>query len=291
MQLGVTFPTTEIGADPAAVRDFAQTAEGLGYQNLGTFDHVLGADVSRRDATKFPYTHKTQFHEPFVLFAYLAGVTRTLRFTTTVLILTQRQTVLVAKQAAEIDILSGGRLRLGLGTGWNKVEYEALGEDFESRGKRLDEQVALLRALWTQPVVTFNGRWHRIFESGLNPLPVQRPIPLWFGGASEPMLRRIGAVGDGWIPFTRHENAVEDARHGLERILHHARLAGRDPASIGLEARIWMKDGTPEDWRKLYAAWRALGCTQLAVSTMDAGFGKPEQHFAALRRFKEEVAP
>lgn len=290
MQLGVTFPTTEIGSDPGAIRDFAQTAEGLGYHNLGTFDHVLGADVSRRDASKFPYTHKTQFHEPLVLFAYLAGLTKTLRFTTTVLVITQRQTVLAAKQAAEVDVLSGGRLRLGLGSGWNEVEYEALGEDFATRGKRLDEQIALMRALWTDHVVTFNGRWHKIFESGLNPLPVQRPIPLWFGGKSERMLRRIGELGDGWLPFTRQGDPIEDARRGMERIRHYAREAGRDPAAIGLEARIWMKDGTPEDWRRLYEGWQKLGATHLAVSTLDAGFS-PAQHIDTLRRFRKEVAP
>ena len=212
MQLGVTFPQTEIGVDPGAIRAYAQAAEGLGYDYLVAYDHVLGADVSVRPdwkprrhgrqphlATALPpaYSHKHAFHEILVLFGYLAGVTKRLGLATGVLIVGQRQTALVAKQAAEVDVLSGGRLRLGIGAGWNDVEFEALGMDFHSRGRRNEEQIALLRALWTQEVVTFEGRWHKVTAAGINPLPVQRPIPIWVGGGAEPVLKRAGRLADG----------------------------------------------------------------------------------------------
>src|SRR6185503_1086777 len=182
MRLGVVFPQLEIGADPAVIKDYAQTTEGLGYDYLLAFDHVLGANPNRLGGWQGPYTHESMFHEPFVLFGYLAGLTQRLELVTGVIILPQRQTVLVAKQAAEVDVLSGGRLRLGIGTGWNQVEYESLGASFADRGERIVEQVDLLRRLWTEPLVSFEGRWHRVSGAGLNPLPVQRPIPIWMGG-------------------------------------------------------------------------------------------------------------
>lgn len=289
MQIGVSFSSEEIGTDPLAARDFAQAAEALGYRHLRLLDHVLGADVTHRDAKEFPYTHKSAFHEPFVFFGYLAGLTRTIGLCTAVLVVTQRQTALVAKQAAALDVLSGGRVRLGMGTGWNKVEYEALGEDFATRGKRLDEQIAVLRALWTKEVVTFEGAWHRIIEAGINPLPVQRPIPLWFGGASEPAYRRIGSVGDGWIPFSRDKDALGATARGIERIHHYARQAGRDPARIGLDGRIWLKDSAPGEWPGICERWRQLGCTHLTLATGGAGFARLDQHIEVLRRFKEAV--
>ena len=200
MRTGVVFPQTEIGSDPVLVRDFAQAAEGLGYAHLLVFDHVLGAGLEHRPGWSGAYAADDPFHEPFVLFGYLAGLTQRIELVTGVLVLPQRQTALVAKQAAEVDVLSQGRLRLGVGVGWNDVEYEALGEDFHDRGRRIEEQVSLLRALWTEPVVDFAGRWHRVPEAGINPLPVQRPIPVWFGGQAEPVLRRVGAVGRRLVP-------------------------------------------------------------------------------------------
>jgi probable F420-dependent oxidoreductase len=178
MQVGVIFPQTEIGADPVAVRDYVQAAENLGYAHLLVYDHVLGADAQRHAGWSGGYTAKDMFHEPFVAFGYMAALTQRLELGTAVLVLGQRQTALVAKQAAEVDVLSGGRLRLGIGIGWNHVEYEALGENFQNRGRRSEEQIAVLRALWTQEVVSFEGRWHRITHAGLNPLPIQRPIPI-----------------------------------------------------------------------------------------------------------------
>src|SRR5438270_11617945 len=199
MRLGVVFPQTEITADPIAVRDYAQAAEALGYTHLLAFDQVIGADTTHYRDWRGPYTYRTLFHEPLVLFGYLAGLTQRLEFVTGILILPQRQTVLVAKQAAEVDVLSRGRFRLGVGIGWNWVEYQALNEDFRNRGKRSEEQIAVLRALFTEESVTFHGRWHHIEAAGIKPLPIQRPIPIWIGGRSEATLERVAAMGDGWF--------------------------------------------------------------------------------------------
>jgi probable F420-dependent oxidoreductase len=185
MQIGVVFPQTEIGNDPAAIRDYAQAAVGLGFSHVLAYDHVLGANPQRPGGWSGPYTHLTPFHEVFVLFGYLAAVTHQLGLTAGVIILPQRQTALVAKQAASLDVLSGGRLRLGVGLGWNEVEYTSLNENFHNRGKRIEEQVELMRKLWTDPLVNFKGKWHTIPDAGLNPLPVQRP-PSRFGLAAAP---------------------------------------------------------------------------------------------------------
>ena len=235
MRFGVVFPQTEIGTDAAVIRDFAQTAEALGYHHILAYDHVIGANPASRQGWRPPYTHKDSFHEPFVLFSYLAGVTKSLEFTTGVIILPQRQTVLVAKQAAALDVLSGGRLRLGIGIGWNPVEYEALGEDFKNRGRRSEEQVEVLRKLWTQELVTYEGQWHKITDAGLNPLPIQRPIPIWFGGSDDRALRRLARLGDGWFPLMGPDDTC---RAAIDKIGSYAREAGRDPKSIGIEGRV-----------------------------------------------------
>ena len=287
MQLGVVFPQTEIGADPAGVRDYAQAAEELGYEDLAVFDHVLGADASKHANWERPYRHTDMFHEPFVLFGYLAAITEKIRMTTQVLILGQRQTALVAKQCAEVDVLTAGRLRLGIGIGWNYVEYEALGEDFHNRGRRSAEQIRLMRALWTQEVVNFKGRYHQISHAGINPLPVQRPIPIWFGGGHDRVIRRIGRMGDGWFP------QFQPGSEGQEKIAQmrqHARDAGRDPMSIGIEGRISIANGNPDSWSKAAAAWHEVGATHLSVNTMRAGLEGPDQHIDAIRRFKEAVS-
>ena len=200
MQIGVVYPQTEFGDDPNAMKDYAQTVEGLGYSHVLAYDHVLGANPNRPGGWNGPYTHETAFMEPLTLFAYMAAVTQKLGFTTGIIILPQRQTALVAKQAACLDILCNGKLRLGVGLGWNEVEYVALNEDFHNRGKRIEEQVELLRKLWTEPLVTFNGRWHTIQDAGLKPMPVQQPIPIWFGGHADPVLQRVARLGDGWMP-------------------------------------------------------------------------------------------
>jgi probable F420-dependent oxidoreductase len=287
MQIGVVFPQTEIGSDPGVIREYVQAVEHFGYQHLVVYDHVLGADTTERPDWRGPYNRETSFHEPFVLFGYLAGLTRRLELVTGVIILPQRQTALVAKQAAEVDVLSGGRMRLGIGIGWNEVEYEALGESFHNRGRRSEEQVAVLRALWTQEVVTFNGVWHRITAAGLNPLPIQKPIPIWFGGGAESVLKRIGQVGDGWFPQLPPD---ERAFEALERVRAYARKAGRNPEDIGIEGRVSIAGGMDDAIDRL-SAWRGLGATHIAVNTMGAGFKSIDQHLNSLRAFLEACNP
>ena len=226
MQLGAIFPQTEIGADPIAVKDFAQAAEALGYEHLLVFDHVLGADHTQRAEWNRPYNKDDMFHEPFVMFGYLAALTEKIEFCTGIIILPQRQTALVAKQTAEVDVLTNGRLRLGIGVGWNDVEYEALGENWENRGRRSAEQIEVMRMLWTQEVVNYEGRYHKITHAGINPLPVQRPIPVWFGGGAPQVVRRIGADGRRMVP------AVQARRRGAGKAGGDARTgAGLRPGS------------------------------------------------------------
>jgi len=286
MRFGAILPQTEIGADPIAVRDFAQAAESLGYAHLATFEHVLGADTANRPNWSGAYNLRHLFHEPFVMFGYLAALTQRLELVTSVLVLPQRQTVLVAKQATEVDVLTGGRLRLGIGIGWNQVEYEALGEDFGTRGKRSEEQIALLRALFTQESVTFHGRWHQVEAAGLNPLPIQRPIPIWLGGNVDAVLRRVGAMGDGWMPQLP---AGEAARSAVEKLREYALAAGRDPAHIGIEPRVSIASGTPDDWARAVEWWRGQGATHFSVLTMRAGLPSPQAHLEAIRRFRDAV--
>lgn len=287
MRVGVVFPQTEIGTDPSVVRDYAQAAEELGYAHILAYDHVLGANPASRPGWRPPFTHLDVIHEPFVLFAYLAGLTRKIDLVTGVIIVPQRQTALVAKQAAALDVLSGGRLRLGIGIGWNQVEYEALGENFKNRGRRSEEQVEVMRRLWTQELVTFEGRWHKITDAGLNPLPIQRPIPIWFGGGDERVLERVGRLGDGWFPQV---GPNDKCRAMIETIHTHARAAGRDPSRIGVEGRIAFGQGSAETWIQEIQAWKKLGATHLALNTMKAGRANPAAHIEALRRFKEATA-
>lgn len=285
MKLGAVFPQTEIGRDPGAIRAFAETAEGLGYHHLLVFDHVLGADIRERPGWRGAYNHTHQFHEPFTLFGYLAACTKRLQFVTGVLVLPQRQTALVAKQAAEVDVLTGGRLRLGVGIGWNEVEYEALGSNFHDRGARSEEQIALLRELWTKEVVDFKGKWHRVSAAGINPLPVQRPIPLWIGGHADAVMRRAARIADGVI-FSSNDPPDERRVDKLMRLRQYAREAGRDPASLGVDARANLRDG-PERAQREAERWRELGATHLTVNTMNAGLKTPQEHMEAVRRFQE----
>lgn len=299
MKLGVMFPQTEIGCDPIAIRDYVQAVEDMGFDHLHAFDHVLGASAATYglDRLKGPYRESDMVHEPLVLLGYLAALTRRLDLGTSVLVLTQRQTALVAKQAAEVDVLSGGRMRLGVGTGWNWVEYEALGVPFADRGKRLEEQVQLLRALWTRPLVTFKGDFHSVPDAGINPLPVQRPIPIWFGGMVEAVIRRVGTIGDGWYPqfpsldpylVPKQSRRHEDPRALVERMWDYARQAGRDPKAIGIEGRINYANSVPDDWNRTMDLWRTRLCaTHVSFNTMRAGLKGASQHIAAIRRMKE----
>jgi len=284
MRIGVVFPQTEIGADPYLIKDYAQAAEELGFAHILAYDHVIGANPASRPNWKPPYTHLDMFHEPFVLFGYLAGVTRKIELVTGIIILPQRQTVLVAKQAAVLDVLSGGRLRFGIGIGWNPVEYEALGENFHDRGRRSEEQIEVLRKLWTQQLVSFEGRWHKIVDAGINPLPIQRPIPVWFGGSDERALRRLAKLGDGWFPLLGPD---EKCRALIEKIRGFAKEAGRDPNSIGIEGRVSFGGGSPEAWSKDLHAWQAFGATHVSFNTMKAGLNSPSAHIEAIRRFSK----
>ena len=279
VRLGTVFPQTELGADRAAVRDYAQAIEQLGYAHTMIYDHVLGADPTNRPGWR-GYTSDSQFHEPFVVYGYLAGLTPRLELCTAVIVLAQRQAALVAKQAAEVDILSEGKLRLGVGIGWNAVELEALGMNFHDRGKRFEEQIALMRRLWTEPVVTFEGRYHRLVEVGLNPLPVQRPIPIWIGATVERALQRAAQMADGWFPQRPLAGGwpatVEKLRGWLVE-------AGRDPSTFGIDARINCATGTPDEWRKHADMWRQLGATHLSLNTMNGGLQGPTAHIERLR--------
>jgi probable F420-dependent oxidoreductase len=286
VRLGAIFPQLESGADPVAIRDYAQAVEGMGYDHILIYDHVLGADTASRPNWRGAYTAQSLFHEPFVLYGYFAAVTERVELVTDIIILPQRQTALVAKQAAEIDVLSGGRLRLGIGVGWNEVEYEALGENFRNRGARSEEQIEVLRLLWTQEVVTFNGRWHTITEAGLNPLPVQRPIPIWIGGDADATMRRIARLGDGWFPRQAPDDQM---RATLERLRDYTRQAGRAPEAVGIEARLNFAQTPEAEWASFADAWRALGATHLSVNTMGAGLASLRDHVEALRRVKEAV--
>ena len=290
VNVGVVFPQTEIGADAGAVKAFAQAAEDLGYSHLLAYDHVLGASTRNRPGFRAPYTSESMFHEVFVLFGYLAAVSERLELVTGVLIVPQRQTVLVAKQAAEIDRLSNGRLRLGIGVGWNEVEYIGLNEAFGNRGKRSEEQIEVMRALWTNEIIDFEERWHRVPEAGINPLPVQQPIPIWIGGYVPATLERVGRIGDGWFPSSQPGEAPTDAvRTDLARIAESARAAGRDPGDIGIEARIRLGEMSRDEWGPVTAAWRELGATHLSVITMDAGLPDPQAHIDLICEYQEQV--
>lgn len=287
MKVGVIFPQTEIGTDPLVVRDYAQAAEELGYTHILAYDHVIGANPASRPGWSPVYTYKDSFHEPFVLFGYLAGLTKKIGLVTGVIILPQRQTVLVAKQAAALDVLSSGRLRLGVGIGWNPVEYEALGQDFKNRGRRSEEQVELMRKLWTNELVTFQGQWHKVTDAGLNPLPIQRPIPVWFGGSADEVLRRVGRLGDGWIPLFGPD---EKCRAAIEKIRSYASEVGRNPAAIGIEGRMSAAERPVEEWLNEINAWKNLAATHLTINTMKAGFTTPTAHIEAIRRFQRATA-
>jgi probable F420-dependent oxidoreductase len=284
MQIGVTFPQTEIGADPIVLRDYAQTIEGLGYKHLVVFDHVLGADTTNRPGWR-GYTHRDMFHEPFVLFGYLAALTQ-LELVPAVIILPQRQTALVAKQAAEVNILTGGKLRLGVGVGWNPVEYEALGMNFHTRGLLIEEQVEVMRLLWSQDIVSYKGRFHTINEAGLNPLPTGHSIPIWMGGSIDVLLRRVARLGDGWFPQGKPDDQM---RETVERLRSYIREAGRDPGTVGIEARMNAREGDLDEWVRQTEGWRELGATHISINTMGAGFKSPREHVDAISRYQEAI--
>lgn len=283
MKLGAILPQIEIGNDTGAVRDFIQAVEAIGFDYVGVYDHVLGADRSVRPGWKGFYASEDPFREVFVLYGYAAGITSRIELSTCIVILPQRQTVLAAKQAAEIDLLSNERFRLGIGIGWNEVEYVGLGEDFHNRGARVVEQVELMRKLWAEDVVTFNGKWHTVEAAGILPRP-RRQIPVWFGGTDERVLRRTVAIGDGWFPLEAGERGIEL----LRKLRSFAAEAGRDPSTIGVDVRIPMAGTDDAGRRGLVEAWRAEEVSHMSIVTMRAGHETVDDHIEAIRRFYEE---
>ena len=283
MQVGVAIPGEAIGSDIAKIKDFVVGAEALGMNHVVMADHVLGADPAYHEGWKRAYTHATFSHEPFTLFSYLAGATTTLRFMTGILILPQRQTALVAKQAAELDLISGGRFQLGIGVGWNTVEYESLNEDFHTRGARSAEQIEVMRALWTQDSINFEGKWHHIQGAGINPKPIQQPIPVWIAGASRAAIKRAAAIGDGWIgsPMESDMN-----KHGemVDQLKSYASEFGREMSALGIDGRLSLVQGNPDSHLNDAATWKKLGATTLTISL------SPKQPFDQGLHEAQEIA-
>jgi probable F420-dependent oxidoreductase len=285
MQIGAVLPHHEIGTDPGAIRAYVTGLEQLGITHLLVYDHVLGADRDRPDGFAGPYDKDVAFHEPFTVLSFVAAVTTTLELTTAVLILPQRQTALVAKQAAEVAVLSGGRLRLGVGIGWNRVEYEALGIPFADRGRRQEEQVALLRRLWAEDSFSFQGRFHTVDRAGINPRP-ETAVPIWFGGRVPALLERCARIGDGWVPIDKPDEAT---RERLATIRRHREDAGLSMDGFAVQAQAQYAGGDPDRWRKHADRWRDIGATHLAVATHRAGPTDADGHLARVAEYLDAV--
>jgi probable F420-dependent oxidoreductase len=289
MKLGATLGNTNMGTDFGAIRDAVQALEGAGFDTIATNDHVVGGHPDRAGGEKV-HTSETAVHEPIVLLSFIGAVTTRIELVTAILLLPQRQTTLVAKQAAELDLLSGGRLRLGIGVGRNWMEYEALNEDFTNRGRRMEEQIDVLRRYWTQELVTFKGQWHDLDRVGLNPMPIQQPIPIWMGSfvgsINENVIKRIGRMADGWLP----QYPPDMLAPALERVRGYARDAGRNPDDLGIECVVRATpDDDPQKWIDLAVAYRDLGATHLRVGT--AGVTKPQEHLDLMLRWYETIRP
>ena len=280
MLLNALFPTRDIGTDPAKIRDWAQAAEALGYNCIEVADHVFGA--APRGDWKPVYSEQDPFHETFTTLAFIAAVTKTIKLCSGVLILPQRQTGVVAKQAAEVDILSGGRLRLGVGVGWNHVEYEALGMDWKTRGARQSEQIEVMRRLWTEDLVSFEGRFHKLESVNLLPVSVHRPIPIWFGGSSDAVIKRAARIGDGYMPIM----TPEVAEPKIAMLREHMKAFGRDPASFGLEGWLRFDEVDPEAWAKSALGWKKLGAQMVMLYPMYR-MARLDDQIETLRRFKD----
>jgi probable F420-dependent oxidoreductase len=286
MKFGLSFPQKDIGSDPLVIREFVQAAEDLGFERLTFVDHVLGAPATAGDDPSWAegYTVESSFHEPMTLLAFIAGITSRIGLVTANIILPQRQAVLVAKQAAEIDLLSGGRMILGIGLGWNEVEYQALGMEFANRGRRVEEQIAVMRRLWTEDTVKFDGEWHRFDDAGFNPRPVQQPIPIWFGAVADVAVRRAGRLGDGLLVFP-HFGGLGEAGKKIDLFLATAEAAGRDKAALGVDATIYAREGSVEDWVRAVEDWKSVGANSITFRTSDSGFRTIDDHVAAMEKF------
>jgi len=286
MQTGAVIPQTEIGTDAGSLRAYIQAVEGLGYDFLVTSDHVLGADPAGHPGWSRPQIHTTVVHEPFVLFGFIAGVAPSLGVLSSVVIMPQRQATLVAKQAAEVDVLTGGRLRLGLGIGWNPVEFEGLNENFKNRARRFEEQCDLMRKLWSEPSTSFEGQYHKVTSAGICPLPIQQPIPIWVGASAEAAVKRACRMADGYLPL-RPLDGGWDAT--MEKVDGWLQEAGRDRASFGVEGRLDAGSGSQDDWRKTVEMWKGFGASHLSVGTGGAGLKSVDEHIERLRQAKEVV--
>jgi probable F420-dependent oxidoreductase len=294
MQLGASLPVVDIGTGPTVIRDYAHAAEGLGYDYLVAPDHVLGANPAADHSGRRVGTTASAYHDPFVLFGFLAGCTQRIGFAVGVLILAQRQAVLVAKQAASLDVLCGGRFRLGIGVGWNEVEFTGLNENFHNRGKRSAEQVRVMQALWAQDHVKFEGEFHRIEDAGINPRPASGRVPIWYGGHAEATFRRAAKYGDGFMPLAYPAGDAALAAFDKLRTLTHE--AGRDPAAMGIE--VWVSlTGSEDDWRREFQFWKQAGVTHVtAHTTYTSNHHKridgrtADAHLAAITRYRAAVA-
>jgi probable F420-dependent oxidoreductase len=283
MKIGVVFPQTEIGPDAGGVRAYTQAVEQMGYTHVLAYDHVIGANLANRPDWKDPYSLETAFHEPFVLFSFMAGMTEKLEFATGIVILPQRQTVLVAKQAAALDVLSDGRFRMGIGIGWNEVEYESLGAEFTDRGARSEEQIALMRALWTKDSVNFEGKWHTVPDAGINPLPIQQPIPIWLGGGADIVVKRIARIADGWMPMWQPDEA---GLKELDKLYAYATEAGRDGSDIGIDGRVTADLASEDSWSDDVKSWSGIKADYIDINTMGQGLTGADAHIERLEKFR-----
>lgn len=292
MKLGVWFSHPDIGNDPVVIRDFAQAVDGAGFDRLYAAEHVVGGHPDRlAERGETVHTNRVPYHEPFVLFGFLAAYTQKIELMTAILIAPQRQTALIAKQAAELDVLSSGRFALGVGVGRNWMEYEALGVDFATRGERLEEQVAVLRRLWTEDYVTFNGQFHSLDRIGLNPMPTRRPIPIWMGSYKgavvERVLKRAATTADGWLPQFPPD---DEFRAVADRFWTYAAAAGRSREQIGMDCPIAIRvNDDPNRWMQEFEAFRSMGATHVRVTTAGGGFTTPQEHLAAALQWRDVV--
>lgn len=285
MQIGAVFPHNEIGTDPGAIKAYAQGVEAMGITHLLIYDHVLGADPDREGGFRGPYDKDVAFHEPFTTFAFIAGVTDKIDLITTVMILPQRQTVLAAKQAAEVALLSNNRFKLGIGVGWNELEYVGLNETFNNRGRRQEEQVDVMRKLWSEDSLDYTGEYHRIDKASINPRP-SKTIPIWFGGSAPALLDRVARLGDGWIPLM---GANDKAKACIDTIKQTREAAGLSFDNFGIQAQAQYAGGSPERWRKHAEAWREMGCTHLAIATHNAGPTDVDGHLARIGEYQQAL--
>ncbi|MGD8633560.1 MAG: LLM class F420-dependent oxidoreductase [Anaerolineales bacterium] len=284
MKFGAVYPQNEVEHDPGWIRTFAQSLESLGYDHVLTYEHVLGVEADHPKAVRGPYGIEDAFLSPLLLFSALALVTNKLEFATGILVLPQRDAVLVAKQVASLDVLSGGRVRLGVGVGWNAAEFAALGADFSTRGRRIEEQVSVLKELWTQPVAHYSGEWYQLEHVGIRPMPKQKPVPIWFGGYADVVLKRVARMGDGWFPGF---SDVEEAKPELDRLASYVEAQGRRWEEIGIEVRLRYGDGDLDTLGAQIEAWARLGISHLSVNTMRSGLVGQQAHLEAVERFAE----